>query len=185
METASTALLPVVTGSTPALDIRERQWVHVGIDGSDSVLALDRFICILELTVMCKWVRSLVWLERPAHNRVVVGSNPAGPTISALELPNFNIWILGDMNRPSGSLALSAPERVAGLMQSSLSMTRQDGESPPLRSPALVAEGLVESALGEHRERPAAELWIIGQSQEREPSCPVPYAIIGVYLDGI
>ncbi len=24
--------------------------------------------------------RSLVWLERPAHNRVIIGSNPVGPT---------------------------------------------------------------------------------------------------------
>lgn len=32
------------------------------------------------------WARSLVRLERPAHNRAVTGSNPVGPTCDFLKI---------------------------------------------------------------------------------------------------
>ena len=49
-----------------------------------------RCVCPPNIHVRCPRAayraRSLVWLERPAHNRVATGSNPVGPTSFLNEL---------------------------------------------------------------------------------------------------
>ena len=68
--------------------------------------------------------RSLVWLEHPAHNRTVVGSNPAGPTS---QHPSFQFW--DQRPQPRGqSTPLPVAFRVACL--SCVRGVRRRGRGP-------------------------------------------------------
>jgi hypothetical protein len=59
------------------------------------------YICVL-----CYWwvrARSSVWLEHPAHNRVVMGSNPFGPTINLFPQVSMKEITSGDNPRRMGA----------------------------------------------------------------------------------
>jgi hypothetical protein len=53
--------------------------------------------------IISKGARSLAWLERPAHNRVVKGSNPFGPIIYL-----FMSWFI--RFRPSSDLNIGSSQ---------------------------------------------------------------------------